>query len=83
MRRRLAHSRRGRRYDQRGGTDSDGRGSPKVSLAILPAGTGNDFAETLAIPDDPEEAEAVLRQNRVRTFDVVRSFRRELASSSS
>jgi diacylglycerol kinase (ATP) len=38
----------------------------------LPAGTGNDLAETLAIPDDPEEAEAVLRQNRVRTLDVVR-----------
>ena len=43
-----------------------------VTLAILPAGTGNDLAETLAIPDDPEEAEAVLRQNRVRTLDVVR-----------
>src|SRR5215212_8852951 len=43
-----------------------------VTLAILPAGTGNDLAETLTIPDDPEEAEAVLRQNRVRTLDVVR-----------
>ena len=43
-----------------------------VTLAILPAGTGNDLAETLAIPDDPEEAEVVLRQNRVRTLDVVR-----------
>src|SRR5215211_1844238 len=43
-----------------------------VTLAILPAGTGNDLAATLAIPDDPEEAEAVLRQNRVRTLDVVR-----------
>jgi diacylglycerol kinase (ATP) len=43
-----------------------------VTLAILPAGTGNDLAETLAIPDDPDEAEAVLRQNRVRTLDVVR-----------
>src|SRR5215217_581079 len=43
-----------------------------VTLAILPAGTGNDLAEPLAIPDDPEDAEAVLRQNRVRTLDVVR-----------
>jgi diacylglycerol kinase (ATP) len=43
-----------------------------VTLAILPAGTGNDLAATLAIPDDPDEAEAVLRQNRVRTLDVVR-----------
>jgi diacylglycerol kinase (ATP) len=43
-----------------------------VTLAILPAGTGNDLAMTLAIPDDPDEAAAVLRQNRVRTLDVVR-----------
>jgi diacylglycerol kinase (ATP) len=43
-----------------------------VTLAILPAGTGNDLAATLAIPDDPVEAEAVLRHNRVRTLDVVR-----------
>ena len=42
------------------------------TLAILPAGTGNDLAATLAIPDDPDEAEAVLRQNRVRNLDVVR-----------
>jgi diacylglycerol kinase (ATP) len=46
--------------------------SEGVTLAILPAGTGNDLAATLAIPDDPDEAEDVLRQNRVRTLDVVR-----------
>ena len=39
-----------------------------VTLAILPAGTGNDLAATLAIPEDPDEARAVLRQNRVRTL---------------
>src|ERR687898_981065 len=43
-----------------------------VTLAILPAGTGNDLATTLAIPEDTDEAVAVLRQNRVRTLDVVR-----------
>jgi diacylglycerol kinase (ATP) len=43
-----------------------------VTLAILPAGTGNDLAATLAIPEDPDEAAAVLRQNRVRSLDVVR-----------
>ena len=43
-----------------------------ITLAILPAGTGNDLAATLAIPEDPAEAVAVLRQNRVRTLDEVR-----------
>jgi diacylglycerol kinase (ATP) len=43
-----------------------------VTLALLPAGTGNDFAATLAIPENPGEAEDVIRQNRVRTLDVAR-----------
>ena len=43
-----------------------------MTLAILPAGTGNDLAATPAIPEDPAEAVAVLRQNRVRTLDVAR-----------
>jgi diacylglycerol kinase (ATP) len=43
-----------------------------VTLAILPAGTGNDLAATLAIPEDPAEAVTVLRQNRVRTLDAAR-----------
>src|SRR4028119_2530904 len=43
-----------------------------VTLAILPAGTGNDPAATLAIPEDLAEAVAVLRQNRVRTLDAAR-----------
>jgi len=43
-----------------------------VTLAILPAGTGNDLAATLAIPEDPAKAVAVLRQNRVRTLDAAR-----------
>ncbi|CAN5756651.1 diacylglycerol kinase [soil metagenome] len=43
-----------------------------VVLGILPAGTGNDLAATLAIPADPDEAEEVLRQNRVRLLDVAR-----------
>jgi diacylglycerol kinase (ATP) len=43
-----------------------------VTLAILPAGTGNDFAATIAIPENPGEAEDVIRQNRVRTLDVAR-----------
>jgi diacylglycerol kinase (ATP) len=43
-----------------------------VTLGILPAGTGNDLAATLCIPDDPDEAEEVIRQDRVRTLDVAR-----------
>ena len=43
-----------------------------VTLGILPAGTGNDLAATLCIPDDPDEAEKVVRQGRVRTLDVAR-----------
>ena len=44
-----------------------------VTLALLPAGTGNDLAAALAIPEDPDEAEDVIRQNRVRTLDVARA----------
>jgi diacylglycerol kinase (ATP) len=43
-----------------------------VTLAVLPMGTGNDLAATLAIPDRLEEAEEVIRENRVRTLDVAR-----------
>ena len=43
-----------------------------VTLAVLPMGTGNDLAATLAIPDDIEEAEEAIRKNRVRTLDVAR-----------
>ena len=43
-----------------------------VTLALLPAGTGNDLAATLDVPEDPDAAEAVIRQSRVRTLDVAR-----------
>ena len=43
-----------------------------VTLAVLPAGTGNDLAATLAIPDRLEEAEEVIRESRVRNLDVAR-----------
>lgn len=48
-------------------------GFPKdVTLALLPSGTGNDLAGTLAVPEEVEEAEAVIRQRRVRVLDVGR-----------
>ena len=43
-----------------------------VTLGILPAGTGNDLAQTLAIPEDADAAEDVIREGRVRTLDVAR-----------
>jgi diacylglycerol kinase (ATP) len=43
-----------------------------VTLGILPAGTGNDLAATLSIPEDPGLAEDVIRQNRQRRLDVAR-----------
>lgn len=44
-----------------------------VTLAILPTGTGNDLAATLAIPEDPDEAEDAIRRNRVRTLDAAKA----------
>jgi diacylglycerol kinase (ATP) len=43
-----------------------------VTLGILPAGTGNDLAATLCIPEDADLAEDVIRQNRERRLDVAR-----------
>src|ERR687897_3752458 len=43
-----------------------------VTLGILPAGTGNDLAATLCIPEDPDLAEGVMLQNRGRWLDVAR-----------
>ncbi len=43
-----------------------------VTLALLPSGTGNDLAATLAIPEDPDEAVEVIRQSRTRTLDTAR-----------
>ena len=48
-------------------------GFPKdVTLGILPAGTGNDLAATLCIPEDPDLAEGVILQNWGRRLDVAR-----------
>jgi diacylglycerol kinase (ATP) len=43
-----------------------------VTLGLLPSGTGNDLAATLAVPENPDWAKEVIRQNRVRTLDVAR-----------
>jgi diacylglycerol kinase (ATP) len=41
-------------------------------LAVLPLGTGNDLRRTLAVPDDPLEALAVLDAGRERRIDLIR-----------
>jgi diacylglycerol kinase (ATP) len=46
------------------------RSGRPVTLGVVPLGTGNDFARTLAIPLDPEEALEVLGRGRVRVVDV-------------
>src|SRR5215207_6128576 len=43
-----------------------------VTLGILTAGTGNDLAATLCIPEDPDLAKDVILQNRGRWLDVAR-----------
>jgi diacylglycerol kinase (ATP) len=50
-----------------------------VTLALLPAGTGNDLAATLAVPEDPGEARDVIQQRRVRILDVARVRSEEIS----
>lgn len=44
----------------------------RAALAVIPLGTGNDFARTLAVPLDPAAAVELLRTGRPRTLDVAR-----------
>ena len=44
-----------------------------VTLALVPTGTGNDFARTLGLPDDPAEAARAAAAGRPRSFDVSRA----------
>ena len=52
---------------------SGARASPLPALAALPLGTGNDFARTLAVGPDPEDAVAALVADDVRSLDVIRA----------
>lgn len=46
-------------------------GGEGVSLAVLPVGTGNDFARSLGMPLDLEGALAALERGRTRDIDLV------------
>lgn len=45
---------------------------PRVSMLLLPLGTGNDFCRTMAVPLDAVEAVGLLKRRRLRGIDAVR-----------
>ncbi|MGA8852161.1 MAG: YegS/Rv2252/BmrU family lipid kinase [Aeromicrobium sp.] len=40
-------------------------------VAIIPLGTGNDFAHTIGLPDEPADAARLVRDGTVRSVDLV------------
>jgi YegS/Rv2252/BmrU family lipid kinase len=48
------------------------RAGGRTELALIPRGTGDDFARALGVPGDFETAVGVARDGRVRTIDVGR-----------
>ncbi len=51
----------------------NGLAQSPVVLGVIPAGTGNDFAKTLALPKDPSQALAAIDSGRVRRIDLARA----------
>ena len=45
----------------------------ELTFAVVPLGTGNDFARTLGVPSDPVEAAASLTSAKARAIDVGRA----------
>lgn len=46
----------------------------RAHLGLLPLGTGNDFARSIGVPADLEQALAILREGRRRRIDVARAI---------
>lgn len=44
-----------------------------VAMGVIPAGTGNDFAKTLALPRDPTQALTAIDSGRLRRIDLARA----------
>ncbi|MEV7398405.1 YegS/Rv2252/BmrU family lipid kinase [Aeromicrobium sp. NPDC092404] len=49
-----------------------------VVIGLVPLGTGNDFAATLGLPDDPVEAAKVVAAGRTRPVDLIVDGRDEV-----
>lgn len=45
----------------------------ELRFGLIPSGTGNDFARTAGLPEDPAEAARIVASGRVREFDVSRA----------
>jgi undecaprenyl-diphosphatase len=54
------------------GTVADAVAHTGTVLGVLPLGTSNDFARSLAIPVDPERAVALLTRGKISTVDLGR-----------
>ena len=46
--------------------------APEVAFGVVPLGTGNDLAGTLALPEDPRDAVAILVRQQPRALDLFR-----------